>query len=123
MQYTCENKTAMTVPGLHLTLLYLWQLPLPWDRLTDLVDLASRIGLYHLDDPAASPTQILLRAWHLTSLVLLFMALGCLREGLFTPLGRVVHAASDTVRSRKKGGLAGGPCVRGLLWYTSGTGC
>lgn len=84
--------------GLHLSLLYLWQLPLPWDRLTTLVDLASRVGLYHVHDPAATTPQLLLRVWHLTSLVVLYMALGCWRDGLFAPLGSVLRSVpSETV--------------------------
>lgn len=36
--------------GVHLTLLYVWQLPLPWDSLGGVVRVAAVLGLYHVEE-------------------------------------------------------------------------
>lgn len=52
--------------------------------------MAAQVGLYRLQD--SDPPHLVLRVGHLASLVVLFMALGALRDGLFAPLGRVVRS-------------------------------
>ncbi len=66
-----------TYAGVHVTVLYMWQLPLPWERMGGVVDAAAVLGLYHVGGGGVGVGQVVLQVcmcsiWSVVIFVVLF---------------------------------------------------